>query len=237
MLVVGRKAHIYHGNPGMPWKHSSGDCSARFVDISEKYSVRCCSKTWLKGFVGKRCKSTYGASSIEGRCHKLANWEEAKKVRSDAGARLCAFEESKCAIKTGCGLDTRMLLSSNEEDASTTGMCDEVQLKNQRCLQKHEWSEERLVKLCPNYASKSFRADACKGSYQMRLRFSLGNQLYPSCLSRCVYDYETLVGKGEVRGAFLYHRIKKCFKFVRKGRCFKMRVQYAEAQARAKSIC
>jgi len=249
-LASQKKARIYQGNPASECNHSSGDCTARFVDICEKYAVQCCADTRLKGFIRKSCKSTYGASSIEGRCHNLVNWEEAKKICADVGARLCFFGESTCAVTTGCGYDDQMVWASDEEDVSTTGKCDERKLTDnllfpdkgklkykKPCQLKSEWSRKRAKKLCPKCISKRFSAQVCHGPHQKRLELSLANQLYSSCISRCVYDYETLVGKPTVRGVFLYHRIRKCYRFVRKGGCFKIKQGYAEAKARAKGLC
>jgi len=85
------------------------------------------------------------------------------------------------------------------------------------------WTEEVARKNCPVcYFSKTFGIKACSSSYQKRLEVSLANQLYGTCRSKCVYDYDNL------KGAFFYVRGRKCYRYETKGRCFKMK-KYGEA--------
>jgi len=85
------------------------------------------------------------------------------------------------------------------------------------------WTKEVARGNCPVcFFSKTFGIKACSSSYQKRLEVSLANQLYGTCRSKCVYDYDNL------KGAFFYVRGRKCYRYETKGRCFKIK-KYGEA--------
>jgi len=103
------------------------------------------------------------------------------------------------------------------------------------CKKKREWTKEIASENCPTkYSSKIFSIRACRSSYQKRLEASLANQLYGGCRSRCVYDYDSV--NTDMKGAFLYRRRKKCYKFVTRGGCFKTK-KYREVLKRAGELC
>jgi len=104
-----------------------------------------------------------------------------------------------------------------------------------RCIEKREWTKEIASENCPTrYYNKIFGIRTCKVAYQKRLEASLANLLYGSCGSRCVYDYDT--ANTDMKGAFLYRRRKRCYKFVTRGGCFKTK-KYGEIMKRAGELC
>jgi len=103
------------------------------------------------------------------------------------------------------------------------------------CIKKLTWTKGTAGINCPaRFRSKLFDIKACISSYQKNLEVSLANKLYGGCGSRCVYDYKTIIAGSE--GAFLYRRRKKCYKYVTKGGCFRMK-KYRKAKRRAKKLC
>lgn len=105
---------------------------------------------------------------------------------------------------------------------------------NEACDEVHEWNTRRANQNCDvSSFSKKYGITACKSRYQKRLEMSLANRLYTNCRSRCVYDYKSMMANA--KGAFLYRRVKKCYKYVKKGGCFKR--DYGKAMERAKELC
>jgi hypothetical protein len=104
------------------------------------------------------------------------------------------------------------------------------------CIDKlMSMTKEMALENCPaRFPSKSFGICACRSSYQQRLDLSLANQLYGDCRSRCVYDYQSMIA--DEKGAFLYRKRAKCYKYVKKGGCFKLE-KYVEVIKRAKKLC
>jgi len=106
------------------------------------------------------------------------------------------------------------------------------------CIEKRKWTRETATDNCPaRFSSKIFGSRACRSSHQDRLQVSLANRLYGSCRSNCVYDYKNIIANG--KRAFLYNKRRKCYRYVRKGRCFKKRARRAmrRAKSRAKKLC
>merc|ERR1719357_602631 len=106
------------------------------------------------------------------------------------------------------------------------------------CIEKSKWTRETATDNCPaRFSSKSFGSRACRSSHQYRLQVSLANRLYGSCRSKCVYDYKNIIAND--KRAFLYNKRRKCYRYVRKGRCFKKKSRRAmrRAKRRAKKLC
>jgi len=80
------------------------------------------------------------------------------------------------------------------------------------------WTKKVARTNCPSkISSKTFGIKACKPRFQKKLEVSLANMLYETCQSVCVYDYDNL------KSAFFYKQSKGCYKYVKKGQCFKMK--------------
>jgi len=99
------------------------------------------------------------------------------------------------------------------------------------CNEKRVWTKRIARKNCKK-SSMRFGVKTCKSSYQKKLEVSLANKLYERCGSKCVYDYDTTIGNG--KGAFMYQRRRKCYNYVTKGACLKMKNEIIE---RAKKLC
>jgi len=96
-----------------------------------------------------------------------------------------------------------------------------------------EWTQERATRNC-KAKDKAFGVRACPGRYQNRLEKSLANRFYSQCRSPCVYDIMSMIT--DAKGAFVYKKRKKCWRFVKKGKCFK-RKSYKKAIQRAQNMC
>jgi len=98
-----------------------------------------------------------------------------------------------------------------------------------------EWTQEKATRNCKaKFANKAFGVRACPGRYQNRLEKSLANKFFSGCRSRCVYDIESMIT--DAKGAFVYKKKKKCWRFVKKGKCFKLN-SYGKVIQRAKKMC
>jgi len=103
------------------------------------------------------------------------------------------------------------------------------------CIEKQIWTEQIAGNNCPaSFTTMIFGIKACKSSYQERLEFSLANQLYEGCGARCVYDYDMIINDN--KGAFVYRKRKKCYRYTTKRGCFKNK-KYDRAVERAKKLC
>jgi len=84
------------------------------------------------------------------------------------------------------------------------------------------WTEKVAGENCDaKFSSKTFGAKACRSSHQKRLELSLANELYGTCRSKCIYDYDMM--KANRLGAYILYTDKSCYKYVKKGECFKKR--------------
>jgi len=118
----------------------------------------------------------------------------------------------------------------------TTSPTNSPSVTRGSCNKKLRWTRKIARKNCPTMISnKIFGVKACKSSYQHRLDLSLANRLYVSCKSKCVYDYNTIIAGR--KGAFRYRRCSKCYKYVTRGRCFRMKKKYGAAMKRANKLC
>jgi len=98
-----------------------------------------------------------------------------------------------------------------------------------------EWTQERATRNCKaKFVNKAFGVRACPCRYQNRLENSLANRFYSGCKSRCVYDIKSMIT--DAKGAFVYKKRKKCWRFVKKGKCFR-RKSYKKAIQRAHNMC
>jgi len=151
------------------------------------------------------------------------------------GLRKCAVPinlQTPFPTETPTWLPTRAPTSSPTDIPSTPSSTP----TGKSCIEKRmSMTKEMALENCPaRFPSKSFGISACRSSYQQRLDLSLANQLYGDCRSRCVYDYQSMIA--DEKGAFLYRKRAKCYKYVKKGGCFKLE-KYVEVIKRAKKLC
>ena len=95
----------------------SSRCSGIFLEPSDhvrlggnpegrELAVRCCSDTELPGFRKFSGEDTcpYAGTEIDGQCYKEVNYQDAVRLCSSIGARLCTKDEleRRCTFGTGC---------------------------------------------------------------------------------------------------------------------------------------
>jgi cell division septation protein DedD len=105
------------------------------------------------------------------------------------------------------------------------------------CKATSTWTYDTANENCDDKEKgKMFGVKACKSSYQDKLEFSLANQLFFKCKSKCVYDYNSLIN--DDNGGFVYTK-RKCHRFVASGGCFKRKKkrQIRKIKKRALLLC
>jgi len=97
-------------------------CTARVVDNSELYKVRCCADTDPGDWYQTRSCSVYTNSMVP-ECY-TTDWNTAVQICNDFGGRLCSKEELEspnfCSAKGGCGFNNHMVWSSTAGIAPTS---------------------------------------------------------------------------------------------------------------------
>merc|ERR1740139_2063051 len=104
----------------------SGNCKEQErSDVPEElHEVRCCSDSFLPGFVKKENCSVWGQSLLDYTCYLDESHDSAQSLCAESGARLCKKEEleENCTAETECGPANKLVWSSTISTTTTPSM-------------------------------------------------------------------------------------------------------------------
>jgi len=81
---------------------------------SDLHEVRCCSDVAISGWRKDDACGIWGQSKMNGRCYRQKTYEDAARICSSNGARLCTKTEleSRCSVDSGCAFNYELIWSS-----------------------------------------------------------------------------------------------------------------------------